>query len=51
MKKKIKMKNGNQMSPLMILAGLFLMYDEVAIRKRRGCSSSRCYRNIINCCI
>ena len=48
MKKKIRMKKGNQMSPLMILAGSFLRHGEVATQKRRGCSSSRCYRTTTN---
>jgi hypothetical protein len=30
MKKKIRVKNGNQMSPLMILVGSFLMHGEAA---------------------
>ena len=44
-----EVKNGQHMSPLMILVGPFLMQSETATQKRRGCSSSRCYRSIPNC--
>jgi hypothetical protein len=33
------------------LAGSFLMHGEAATQKRRGCSSSRCYRTTTNYCI
>ena len=44
------MKNGHQMSPPMILVGSLLMQSDTGIQKRRGCSSSRCYRTTTNCC-
>jgi hypothetical protein len=41
---KKEVTNGHQLSPLMILVGSFLMRSETVKQKRRGCSSSRCYR-------